>query len=147
MEHGWRRVTWVGVTRLPLLKKCTRRTYVGVRQTENRSPQDRETCGQKIGQRCQKKLTGRSERTTMSAKKTHEDHIANRRHFSMSHWNMVHKSISIPKAMTGPAARIATDKVWGKWRMKQALVWRILINATVLLVGRAKNKFSLQLKT
>ena len=42
-------------------------------------------------------------------KKHHEDHIAERRYNSMSHYNLVHKHIPMPQA---PDAKAAVDKEW-----------------------------------
>ena len=39
----------------------------------------------------------------------------------MWHNNVVHKPISIPKAVKRPAARSAMEKYWSKWRMTQLL--------------------------
>ena len=63
-------------------------------------------------------------RTTKSTEKTRKDHIADRGHVFMSHYNMVHKPISIPKAVKSPAARIALDKDWEKLRLNQCPVFK-----------------------
>ena len=47
-----------------------------------------------------------------STQKTHKDHLADRRHVSMSHTTMVHKPIPIPKAMNISQAKAALDKEW-----------------------------------
>ena len=39
----------------------------------------------------------------------------------MSHYNMVHKPIHIPKAMTIPDAKTALDKLWTK--LQKLLAW------------------------
>ena len=42
------------------------------------------------------------------------DHLADRGHVSMSHNNMVHKPVPIPKAMRTFEAKAALDKEWTK---------------------------------
>ena len=44
----------------------------------------------------------------------HEDHISGRGENSLQHYNLVHKFIPMPQAMTIPAAKAAVDKEWGK---------------------------------
>ena len=39
-----------------------------------------------------------------------EDHIAGKRDNSLQHYNLVHKFIPMPQAMTIPAAKAAVDK-------------------------------------
>ena len=79
-------------------------------------------------------------RKTRSTEKTHKDHITDRVQVSMSHYNVVHKPISIPKAVTNPAAR-----VWNGQRLEQVeseaitCVWACWLKATVPLVGRTQN--------
>ena len=46
----------------------------------------------------------------------HEDHIAGKGENSLQHYNLVHKFISIPRAIKIPAAKAAVDKEWEKWR-------------------------------
>ena len=73
----------------------------------------------------------------MSKEKTHNDHIADRSHVSMTHYNMVHRPTSIFKAGNFPA-RVAMDRDWGKW--KQLSVCGMLIYATIPLDGRTQLK-------
>ena len=42
----------------------------------------------------------------------HEDHIAGKGDNSLQHYNLVHKFIPMPQAMTIPAAKAAVDKEW-----------------------------------
>ena len=46
----------------------------------------------------------------------HEDHIAGKGDNSLQHYNLVHKFIPMPQAMKIPAAKVAVDKEWEKWR-------------------------------
>ena len=46
----------------------------------------------------------------------HEDHIAGKGDNSLQHYNLVHKFILMPQAMTIPAAKAAVDKEWENWR-------------------------------
>ena len=50
--------------------------------------------------------------TTRRREKTHQDHIADRGHVSMSHCNMVHKPIPISTAMKVLEAKTALKKRW-----------------------------------
>ena len=93
----------------------------------NSSCSKKRSCGQII----------ESQRMPMpkSTEKSHKYHIADRGHVSLSHYNVVHNPIFIPQAVKSPATRVAINKVWDKWRMKQFPVCGMLIDATVLLVG------------
>ena len=53
----------------------------------------------------------RMERVTS---RTHEDHIATKRIYSLQHYNLVHKASPIHQAMTIPEAKAAVDKEWVK---------------------------------
>ena len=44
--------------------------------------------------------------------RNHEDNIAGKRFTSMSHYNLAHKSIPLPKVMKIPDAKAALDKEW-----------------------------------
>ena len=46
--------------------------------------------------------------------KDHEDCIAGKGYNSMTHYNVVHKFIPMPKAMQIPDAKAAVDKEWKK---------------------------------
>ena len=46
----------------------------------------------------------------------HEDHIAGRGVKSLRLYNLVHKYIPMPQALTIPAAKAAVDKEWENWR-------------------------------
>ena len=46
--------------------------------------------------------------------KTHEDRIAGEGFTSMTHYNLAHKFIPMPQAMTIPDAKAAVDKEWKK---------------------------------
>ena len=50
--------------------------------------------------------------TAKSEEKTHQDHIPDRGHVSMSHNNMTYKPIPKPKAMKILDAKAALDKEW-----------------------------------
>ena len=49
----------------------------------------------------------------------HEDHIAGKGDNSLQHYNLVHKFIPMPQAMTIPAAKAAVDKKWENWKRFQ----------------------------
>ena len=49
-----------------------------------------------------------------STPSNHEDHIAGKGENSLQHYNLVHKFIPMPQAMTVPAAKAAVDKEMGK---------------------------------
>ena len=53
----------------------------------------------------------------------HEDHIAGKGHNSMSHQNLVHKCIPMPRAMNIPDAKAAVDKAWKK--LKTIPTWQL----------------------
>ena len=57
-----------------------------------------------------------------STEQTNTDHIVDRGHVSMSHYNKVQKPMSIPRAMESPATTIAMVKDWDTWRIKQLSV-------------------------
>ena len=74
------------------------------------------------------------QRLESSLPKDHDDHIAGKGYNSMTHYNFVHKFISMPQAMKIPDAKAAVDKEWkkletnpawnlGKSRAKRRLVW------------------------
>ena len=73
-------------------------------------------------------------RTTKSREKTHQDHIADRGQVSMSHYNMVHKPISIKKAVNTPAGKVAMDRDRGS--VEKSSPCGMTIDATVHLVDR-----------
>ena len=77
-------------------------------------------------------------RTTKRTEKTQKDHIADRGHVSMSHYNMVHTPNSIPKAVIIPAVRTCNGQRLGHCGM--------LINETVLFAGRIQINLLPQLK-
>ena len=52
--------------------------------------------------------------TTKSKEQTHQDHIADRGHVSMTHYNVVHKPIPILTLMTILDAKAALQKEWTK---------------------------------
>ena len=63
------------------------------------------------------------QRLESSLPKDHEDHIAGKRCNSMTHYNLVHKFISIPHAMIIPDATAAVDKEWKK--LETIPVWQL----------------------
>ena len=69
------------------------------------------------------------------SKQDHED-IADRGQVSMSHSNMVHKTVSMSKTMEIPATNVAMDKYSRNWRMHQFSLCCIVIDTTIFLVGR-----------
>ena len=54
------------------------------------------------------------QRAESSQPKNHEDHIAGKGFTSMTHYNLVHKSIPKPQAMKTLDAKAAVDKEWKK---------------------------------
>ena len=69
-------------------------------------------------------------RTTKNKEKTH---IADRGQVSMSHYNMVHKLVSISnKTVEISAANVPMDRDWRKWRMNQVSLCCMVINTTLL---------------
>ena len=60
-------------------------------------------------------------RTPRRTRTTHKDHIEDRGHVSMSHYNMAHKPIPIPKAMIIIEARRALDTECAKLQKLLAL--------------------------
>ena len=65
-------------------------------------------------------------RTTKSKEETHKDHISDRCHVSMSHC----ATWCTNRIPYWPAAGVAMDKEWDKWRMKQSRVCDMMLNAT-----------------
>ena len=57
----------------------------------------------------------------------YNDHKADRGHVSMSHYNLVHKLISIPKAMKSPEAKAALDKEWETYCIQHTSQLRIFL--------------------
>ena len=53
----------------------------------------------------------------------HEDHIAGKGHNSLQHYNLNHKFIPMPQAMTIPAAKEAVDKEWEK--LEKISAWNL----------------------
>ena len=54
------------------------------------------------------------QRLESSLPKDHEDHIAGKGYYSMTHYNLVHKFNPMPQAMKNPDAKAAVDKEWRK---------------------------------
>ena len=57
----------------------------------------------------------------------YNDHKADRGHVSMSHYNLVHKLISIPKAVKSPEAKAALDKEWETYCIQHTSQLRIFL--------------------
>ena len=55
--------------------------------------------------------------------RSHEDHMAERGFISMSHYNLVHKIIPMPRAMKIPDAKGAVDEEWET--LKKLPAWRL----------------------
>ena len=53
-----------------------------------------------------------------SLHKNREDHIAGSGIDSLNHYNLVHKFIPVPQAMTIPYAKAAVDKDWEKFEKR-----------------------------
>ena len=69
-----------------------------------------------------------------SEEKTHPDHIADRGQISMSHYSMLHKPMFTLRAVEVPAANVATDRDWSKWRTKHLYLEGQLTQQDLLLI-------------
>ena len=59
-------------------------------------------------------LESTRQRLESSLPKEHEDHIAGKGYNSMTHYNLVHKFISMPQAMKITDAKAAVEREWKK---------------------------------
>ena len=86
-------------------------------------------------------LESTSQRVKPSLPKKHEDQIAGNGFTSMTHCNLVHKSVPTPRAMTIPDAKAAVDKEWKKLETIQA--WqleKVKIKKEVILEAQRDEK-------
>ena len=58
-----------------------------------------------------------------SPHKNHEDHVAGKGMNSLSHYNMVHKFVPMPRAMKIPDAKAAVEKEWVK--LEKIPAWQL----------------------
>ena len=82
------------------------------------------------------------QRLESSAPKDHEDHIAGKGYYSMTHYNLVHKFIPISQAMKIPDAKAAVNKELKK--LETVPAWQLEIdkskNDDILEAQRDKKK-------
>ena len=83
----------------------------------------------------------RKEFELQSKENAHQDHIADRGQFSMSHYNKVHEPSLIPKAMTMPEAEAAVFEEWTK--LQKILAWdesKVTCQAEVIHIAKLDGK-------
>ena len=83
-------------------------------------------------------------RAEISQPKHHQYHIAGRGYSSLNHYNVLHKFISVPKAIKIPEAKAAVDREWKKLETTQA--WKLeKVRSTTEVILEAQRKSTLLL--